>query len=243
MPIDITSSTGLRPGGRLDSTGRVVDMALKIYENLLVGPLACNCYIVGDPDTSQAIVIDPGDDPETILEGLRRHGLSLGLIVATHAHFDHVMGAEALRTATGAPFYLHGDDISLLDWVPASLQLFLGRVTGRAPEVDGVVKDGDCLKVGGEGLEVLHTPGHSPGSICMLSEGGEGRLLFSGDTLFAQSVGRTDLPGGDMNELLRSINQRLLPLGDVMVFPGHGPATSLEQERYENPFLAGRHFG
>jgi glyoxylase-like metal-dependent hydrolase (beta-lactamase superfamily II) len=213
-------------------------MALKIYEHLLVGPLACNCYIVGDPETSHAIVIDPGDDADVILEALRRHGLTLGLIVATHAHFDHIMAAEALRAATGAPFYLHSDDLSLLDWVPASLQLFLGRVKGKAPEVDVVIKDGDEVKVGGTGLEVLHTPGHSPGSICLLSQDADnGRLLFSGDTLFAQSVGRTDLPGGDMHQLLASIKQRLLPLGDLVVFPGHGPATSLERERFENPFL------
>ncbi len=213
-------------------------MALKIYEHLLVGPLACNCYIVGDPETSQAIVIDPGDDADAILQALGRHGLRLALTVATHAHFDHIMAAEALRSATGAPFYLHSDDLSLLDWVPASLQLFLGRVKGEVPEVDVVVKDGDLVSVGGTELQILHTPGHSPGSICLLSPDGEkGPVLFSGDTLFAQSVGRTDLPGGDMDQLIGSIKQRLLPLGDLIVFPGHGPATSLERERYENPFL------
>jgi glyoxylase-like metal-dependent hydrolase (beta-lactamase superfamily II) len=213
-------------------------MPLKIYEHLLVGPLACNCYIVGDPDTLQAIVIDPGDDPGVILEAVARHGLSLGLTVATHAHFDHIMAAEALRAATGAPFYLHSKDVPLLDWVPASLQLFLGRATGAAPNADSILADGDELKVGNAGLGVIHTPGHSPGSICLVSTGPEAeRVLFSGDTLFAQSVGRTDLPGGDMDELLSSVKNRLFLLGDLPVYPGHGPATMLDRERYENPFV------
>lgn len=210
-------------------------MALQIYEHLLVGPLACNCYIVGDTDTPTAMVIDPGDDADQILEALARHRLQLGLIVATHAHFDHIMGADSLRQATGAPFYLHSDDVPLLEWVPASLQLFLGRVTGRAPEVDAILKDGGELTSGDLRLEVLHTPGHSPGSICLVSEA-EG-VMFSGDTLFAQSVGRTDLPGGDTEQLLSSIRQRLFPLGDLKVFPGHGGPTTLERERYENPFV------
>ena len=206
---------------------------LKIYGHLVVGPLACNCYIVGDPETAQAIVIDPGDDPEAILNIVASHGLTLGLTVATHAHFDHIMAAEALRAATGAPFYLHTDDVALLDWVPASLQLFLGRATGTAPEVDARLADGDEIKVGSSGLEVIHTPGHSPGSICLLG----GEMLFAGDTLFAQSVGRTDLPGGDTDQLIGSIKRRLFTLGDLPVYPGHGPATTLERERFENPFV------
>ena len=211
-------------------------MALKIYEHLLVGPLACNCYIAGDPETSQAIVIDPGDDSESILEAIARHGLTLSLIVATHAHFDHILAAEDLRRATGAPFYLHEDDVSLLDWLPASLELFLGRVSGEAPEVDATLKDGDSIEVGTRGLTVIHTPGHSSGSISLLSTEGDG-MLFSGDTLFARSIGRTDLPGGDFDELITSVRKRLFPLGDLNVFPGHGPATTLERERYENPFV------
>jgi hydroxyacylglutathione hydrolase len=219
-------------------------MPLKIYEHLMVGPLACNCYIVGDPSTLQAIVIDPGDDPAVILEAIARHGLSLGLTVATHAHFDHIMAAEALRQATGAPFYLHALDLPLLDWVPASLQLFLGRAAGTAPDVDSTLADGDELKVGSIGLEVIHTPGHSPGSICLVSSGSDQeRILFSGDTLFAQSVGRTDLPGGDMEQLVASVKERLFLLGDLPVYPGHGPATMLDRERFENPFVGeGSHF-
>lgn len=213
-------------------------MALEIYEHLLVGPLACNCYVLGDPATLQAIVVDPGDDAETILGRVAKHGLTLGLTVATHAHFDHVMAAEALRLATGAPFYLHADDVDLLDWVPASLEMFLGRTDGKAPEVDGTVKDGDELKVGGSSLEIIHTPGHSPGSICLVSDAARGdRLLFSGDTLFAGSVGRVDLPGGDGHQIVESIRQRLFPLGDLSVYPGHGGSTTLDQERISNPFV------
>lgn len=212
-------------------------MALKIYEHLVVGPLACNCYILGDPATLQAIVVDPGDDAETILGLVAKHGLTLDLTVATHAHFDHVMAAEALRLATGAPFYLHADDVVLLEWVPASLEIFLGRTHGKAPEVDGTVKDGEELKVGGSGLEIIHTPGHSPGSMCLVSDpAGGNRLLFSGDTLFAGSVGRVDLPGGDGHQIVESIRQRLFPLGDLAVYPGHGGSTTLDQERISNPF-------
>lgn len=213
-------------------------MALRIYEHLLVGPLACNCYLLGDPATLQAIVVDPGDDAETILELIAKHGLTLGLTVATHAHFDHVMAAEALRLATDAPFYLHVDDVELLDWIPASLELFLGRNDGTAPQVNGRLKDGDELKVGESGLEVIHTPGHSPGSICLVSGpvGGE-RLLFSGDTLFAGSVGRVDLPGGDGHQIVESIRSRLFPLGDLPVFPGHGRPTTIDRERVDNPFV------
>lgn len=213
-------------------------MALKIYEHLLVGPLACNCYVLGDPVSLQAIVVDPGDDADTILGLVAKHGLTLGLTVATHAHFDHVMAAEALRLATGAPFYLHSDDVKLLDWVPASLEMFLGRTDGRVPEVNGKLSDGDELKVGDASLEIIHTPGHSPGSMCLLSDSaGGGPLLFSGDTLFAGSVGRVDLPGGDGTQIVESIRKRLFPLGDLPVYPGHGGPTTLDRERIENPFV------
>lgn len=212
-------------------------MALEIYEQRVVGPLACNCYLLGDPATRQAIVVDPGDDAETILGLLAKHSLTLGLIVATHAHFDHVMAADALRSATGAPFYLHHDDVGLLEWIPSSLELFLGRRGGQAPEVTNQLHDGDELRVGEASLEVIHTPGHSPGSICLVSAGSaDERLLLSGDTLFAGSVGRVDLPGGDGQQIVTSIRERLFPLGDLPVFPGHGAKTTMDRERVSNPF-------
>lgn len=212
-------------------------MGLKIYERIVVGPLECNCYIVGDPVTKKAIVIDPGDDVDLLTDALLRHGLSVVAIVATHAHFDHIMGAEKLKALTGAPFYLHSDDLKLLGWFGTSLQLFLDLDGIDPPEVDARVSDGDELRVGGHALQVIHTPGHSEGSISLLSGDPDGRCLFSGDTLFARSVGRTDLPGGDYAQLLRTIRERLLVLDEMPVLPGHGPPTTLEQERRFNPFL------
>jgi hydroxyacylglutathione hydrolase len=213
-------------------------MALQIFEHMVVGDLSCNCYLVGDPATKQAVVIDPGDDGGRISEAITRHGLTVVAVVATHAHFDHVLAAEAIRAATGAPFYLHLDDIELLQWLPASLELFLGiDKSPPVPEVDGKLSDGDELKVGESKLQVIHTPGHSEGSICLLAPDSAEGLLFSGDTLFAMSIGRTDLPGGDTQALVSSVHQRLFPLGDLPVYPGHGPATTLDRERVGNPFV------
>jgi hydroxyacylglutathione hydrolase len=216
-------------------------MALKIYEHLVVGPLACNCYLVADPDTKQAIVIDPGDDPSHILESIARHELKVVAMVATHAHFDHVLAADELRSSTGAPLYLHSQDLEVLAWLPESLSLFFDQ-PGHAtpPEVDVHLSDGDEVKAGGIRLEVIHTPGHSPGSICLAEPDG---VLFSGDTLFAASVGRTDLLGGDFDQIVSSITERLFPLGDREVFPGHGPPTSIDRERVINPFVGtGRNY-
>lgn len=216
----------------------VVGMALKIYEHMVVGDLGCNCYLVGDPATRQAVIIDPGDDGGRIADAIAGHGLTVVAVVATHAHFDHVLAAEAIRAATGAPFYLHLDDIELLQWLPASLELFLGIHDGPSPpQVDANLADGDELTVGSGTLQVISTPGHSPGSICLLTGGSAEPMLFSGDTLFAMSVGRSDLPGGDQDALLSSIRDRLFPLGDLPVFPGHGPETSLDRERAGNPFV------
>ncbi|MEX0789618.1 MAG: MBL fold metallo-hydrolase [Actinomycetota bacterium] len=213
-------------------------MALKIYEHMVVGDLSCNCYLVGDPQTRQAMVLDPGDDGGRILQAVARHDLTVVAIVATHAHFDHILAADSLRAATGAPFYLHLADMDLLQWLPASLEMFLGvRDPAPAPDVDTRLSDGDELKLGEQTLEVIHTPGHSEGSICLLTGSADDRMLFSGDTLFAMSVGRSDLPGGDQDALVSSIHRRLFPLGEMPVFPGHGPATSLDRERVNNPFV------
>lgn len=212
-------------------------MALKIYEHMVVGDLSCNCYLVADPQTRQAMVLDPGDDGGQILLAVARHGLTVVAIVATHAHFDHILAAESLRAATGAPFYLHLADVDLLQWLPASLEMFLGvQDSSPPPEVDTRLSDGDELKLGEQTLQVIHTPGHSRGSICLLTGSADERMLFSGDTLFAMSVGRSDLPGGDQDALLSSIRSRLFPLGEMPVYPGHGPATSLDRERVNNPF-------
>lgn len=209
-------------------------MAIEIFLHRVVGPLQCNCYVVGDPETRKAIVIDPGGDAASLLDDLVRLGVQITAIVATHAHFDHIVAAEKVRAATGAPFHLHQDDKPLLDWFRESGHLFLGIDLGPPPEVDTTPQEGDELTAGSVALKVLHTPGHSPGSISLVA----GDLVFSGDTLFAGSIGRSDLPGGDGRMLLEQIRVKLLGLDDdVKVYPGHGPPTTIERERSFNPFL------
>jgi hydroxyacylglutathione hydrolase len=201
-----------------------------------VGPLACNCYIVGDAATTEAIVIDPGGDADEIAGAIASRSLTIVAIVATHAHFDHIIAAERLRELTGAPFYLHDGDRALLDWMQTSGRLFLGVDLPPPPEVDRPAPEGEILTAGDVKLEVLHTPGHSPGSISLVADG----AVFSGDTLFAGSIGRTDLPGGDTSQLLQVITDKLFPLGDDMaVHPGHGPSTKIGDERRFNPFVGG----
>ena len=207
---------------------------MELFDHLGVGPLQCNCYIVGDPEAKQAIVIDPGDDADALVASLNARGLQVTAIVATHAHFDHVLAAERLRELTGAPFYLHDADRPLLDWLQESGRYFLGLELGPPPEVDSSAGEGDRLVAGAVELEVLHTPGHSPGSISLIAPG----VVFSGDTLFAGSVGRTDLPGGDTDALVKAVKAKLFPLGEeIHVLPGHGPATTLGREMRTNPFV------
>lgn len=210
---------------------------MEIFDHQVVGPLGCNCFIVGDPATKQAIVIDPGGDAERIVATLVDKELTVTAIVATHAHFDHLVAAEALREQTGAPFYMHDSDKPLLDWYEESGRMFLGIELGAPPAVDTGASEGDLLTAGGVQLEVIHTPGHSPGSISLIAPD----AVFSGDTLFAGSIGRSDLPGGDADTLLGVIRSKLLTLDDtVAVYPGHGPATTIGQERRSNPFVGER---
>jgi hydroxyacylglutathione hydrolase len=209
-------------------------MAMKVFEQLVVGALQCNCYLVGDPITREGMVIDPGDDPDAILAAADRHGLSLVAAVATHGHFDHILAADAIRRKTGIPFYLHAEDVPILAFNQEGGRLFLGIELPPSPEVDRTYADGDELVAGSMRLGVIHTPGHSPGSVSLVAPD---EAVFVGDTLFYASVGRTDLPGGDIDEELASIRERLFPLGDLPVFPGHGPPTTLGQERVSNPFV------
>jgi hydroxyacylglutathione hydrolase len=209
-------------------------VSLEIFGHLVVGPLACNCYIVGDRATKEAIVIDPGGDADAIAELLASHQLTVTQIVATHAHFDHIVAAERLREVTGAPFRLHSSDNDMLGWYQESALLFLGTELPPPPDVDAAATEGDTLTAGGVTLEVLHTPGHSPGSIALVSD----EAVFTGDTLFAGSVGRTDLPGGDADALVRAVREKLFALGDDLpAYPGHGPVTTLGEERRFNPFV------
>jgi glyoxylase-like metal-dependent hydrolase (beta-lactamase superfamily II) len=210
---------------------------LEIFERRAVGPLACNCYIVGDPASKQAIVIDPGGDEDQLAAAIAQHGLTITAIIATHAHFDHVLAAARLRELTGAPFFLHDADKPILDWMQESARMFLGVELGSPPEVDTSASEGDILVAGTTQLHVIHTPGHSPGSISLLGDG----ALFSGDTLFAGSIGRTDLPGGDARALVGAVKGKLFALDDSLpVHPGHGPSTTLERERLTNPFVGER---
>ena len=209
-------------------------MALEVLAHHVVGPLQCNCYIVGDRAAGEAIIIDPGDDADAIAGSLAEQQLRGTAIVATHAHFDHIVAAGRLRELTGAPFYLHKADNPILDWMQESGRMFLGIELPPPPDVDRDASEGEVLTAGTARLEVLHTPGHSPGSISLVAD----TAIFSGDTLFAGSIGRTDLPGGDTQALLDAVRKKLYLLeDDLPVYPGHGPSTTLGREKVYNPFV------
>ena len=206
-----------------------------ILESFPVGPLHCNCSILGDEVTHEAVVVDPGDNIVEILSRLQKHGLTLRQIVITHAHIDHVGGAALLRKATGAPVFLNQNDLGLL----SAMEMQAGWLGIPTPEVappDASAEDGLAVGLATLPGEVIHTPGHTPGSICLLFP--QHHLLLAGDTLFAGSIGRTDLPGGDGRLILRSLRDRLMVLPDTTrVVPGHGPDTTIGEERQSNPFL------
>jgi glyoxylase-like metal-dependent hydrolase (beta-lactamase superfamily II) len=206
-----------------------------IHEILPVGMLQCNCSIFGDETTRQAMVVDPGDEIDRILDILSLHQLTVTAIVITHAHIDHIGGAQELKAATGAPVYMNLADSELQRMMDVQAT-WLGIPTPQAVDIDVPVKDGDKLLVGAAEVHVLHTPGHTQGSICLWMPS-EGKLV-AGDTLFRDSIGRTDLPGGDGHQILQSIHDQLLPLpGDTQVFPGHGDPTTIAREKRSNYFL------
>jgi glyoxylase-like metal-dependent hydrolase (beta-lactamase superfamily II) len=206
-----------------------------IHEILAVGPLACNCSIFGDERSREAIVIDPGDDVADILACLARHNLRVKAIVITHAHIDHIGGAAKLKTSTGAPVYMNANDRGLYDHLDTQAS-WLAMETPERTAIDADARDGDCLAVGPTAFTVLATPGHTRGSISLWIPAEQ--KLVAGDTLFRESIGRTDLPGGDGREILRSIRDKLFPLpDDAVVVPGHGPLTTMGHEKERNPFL------
>jgi glyoxylase-like metal-dependent hydrolase (beta-lactamase superfamily II) len=238
-----------------------------IHEVIPVGMLQCNCMVLGDPSTHEAIVVDPGDEIEQITAVLREHRLKVRAIVSTHTHIDHVGGLAGLQRITGAPVLIHEADLGLYQHLELQAQ-WLGVRTPPVAEIDEFLKEGDALQWGSFAARVLHTPGHTPGSISLVVErqspepggGGSGQVsekkaaapesghagpnspepprVLAGDTLFERSIGRTDLWGGSYPQIIESIREKLLVLPDeVVVYPGHGPETTIGAEREHNPFL------
>ena len=209
-----------------------------IHELLPVGPLQCNCSIIGDETSGEAIVVDPGDDIEQIVALIKKHNLQVKQIVITHAHIDHVGGAMKLRAATSAPILLNQNDYALLKMLDMQAA-WIGMRNPGTVEIDQSLEQADTVKAGALSAQVLHTPGHTEGSICLYFPA-ESKLI-AGDTLFAGSIGRTDLPGGSYEKIIYSLHDRVLALPDeTIVIPGHGPLTTIGEERESNPFLQGK---
>ncbi|HEX2799888.1 MAG TPA: MBL fold metallo-hydrolase [Thermoanaerobaculia bacterium] len=212
-------------------------MALYLIESFPVGPLQCNCAIVADPATREAVVVDPGDEPDRILEALAGAGLRAVALIHTHAHFDHVGCSALLKRITGAPILMHAGDRPLYQNLAAQGQTF-GLSLDAPGVIDRTLVGGDRVACGKGELQVIHTPGHTPGSLCFRMPGEDGDVLFSGDTLFRRSIGRTDLWGGSTPQILESIRDRLLTLpGGLRVIPGHGDETTIADEGKKNPFV------
>lgn len=202
---------------------------------LEVGPLAENTYIVGHPESGKAAVIDPGDEAGEILKQVTGHGWILDRILLTHGHFDHVGAVSFLKERTGAPVHIHPDDADAMRAAGRQGAMFGLRVPDPPPP-DVFVREGDTVTLGGGSFRVLHTPGHTPGHVVYLSGG----FAFVGDLIFAGSIGRTDLPGGSFEDLLRAVRTKIFTLpGETVLFPGHGPATTVAREKRGNPFFTG----
>lgn len=208
-----------------------------VHEILPVGALQCNCSIFGDEQSGDALVIDPGDNLTEIQRIVARHGLTVKAIVITHAHIDHIGGAQKLREATGAPVYMNENDDKLQDIMDLQAA-WLGVRTPPRTQIDTAARDGDIVRAAGTEFHVMHTPGHTPGSISLWVP--SQTKLVAGDTLFQDSIGRTDLPFGDGEQILRSIHDKYFSLPDeTVVVPGHGPVTTLGREKQHNYFLQG----
>ncbi len=209
-----------------------------VHEIFPVGILGCNCSVIGDEQTHEGMVIDPGDNIQHVLDVVRKHGLKIKQIVITHAHIDHVGGAMKLRAATGAPILLNKNDYALLKMLDIQAA-WIGAPPPGAVEIDQSLEDQDVITAGNLRASVLHTPGHTQGSVCLYFPAE--KKLIAGDTLFQGSIGRTDLPGGSFEQIIDSLHDRLLALPDeTIVVPGHGALTTIGAERESNPFLQKR---
>jgi hydroxyacylglutathione hydrolase len=209
-----------------------------IHEILPVGPLQCNCSVIGDEVSHEAMVIDPGDDVEDVLDVVRKHNLKVKQIVITHAHIDHVGGAMKLRAATNAPILLNQNDHALLKLLDLQAT-WVGMASPGEVKIEQSIGPSDQVRAGALTADVLHTPGHSEGSICLYFAAQ--KKLIAGDTLFAGSIGRTDLPGGSFDKIISSLHEQVLALpDDTIVIPGHGTLTTIGEERENNPFLVKR---
>jgi hydroxyacylglutathione hydrolase len=217
-----------------DADGEPMNVDEFMVKGIVVGVFQENCWVIGSRRTREGIVIDPGDEPDRILELARDLGVNVKLIANSHAHVDHILGVPAVQRATGARFLLHPGDDAIARSAPLTAARWLGYTPEPVPDADAPLQDGDTVEVEGLQLRVIHTPGHTPGSVCFYTEG----MLFSGDTLFRGSIGRTDLPGGDYSQIMSSIIDRLLPLPDeTIVLPGHMLETRIGHERRTNPFV------
>jgi hydroxyacylglutathione hydrolase len=209
-------------------------------ETISVGPLGCNCSIIADEEAKRAIVVDPGGDLDAIRSRVRKLGVIVDAIVHTHTHVDHVGCTAELQRETGAPASIHEADRFLYDLLPLQSQLVGTPIPARA-DMDGALMDGRTLHAGAIELAIVHTPGHTPGSCSFVIQSGGKTLVFAGDTLFRASIGRTDLWGGDYTTIIKSIHDKLLALpDDTLVVTGHGPGTTIGEERAGNPFLRAR---
>ncbi len=208
--------------------------ALRVV-TILNGQFAENCYVLAEAGSTDGVIVDPGEEPELFLEIAARHKITIREIWLTHGHIDHVSGVGAVKQATGAPIYLHPLDRPLYDGLPNQARMF-GLNAAAPPPPDRELVHGGTVTLGRTSFEVRHTPGHSPGSVCFVGPG----IVLGGDVLFQGSIGRTDLPGGSFERLLQSIREELLVLPEAtVVYPGHGPPTTIEAEREGNPFLVG----
>ena len=208
-----------------------------ILKMLTVGPFQENCYIIGDEELGVGAVVDPGDEAARIALAVEQTDLDVASIIVTHAHIDHVGAVAALADEYACPVLMHAEAEPMLEQLPTQAMM-MGLRFGKVPSVDHYIEDGQVLEVGGLKLEARYTPGHAPGHLAFYAE--SEAVVFAGDALFAGSVGRTDLFGGNMEVLMRSINERLMTLPDeTQVFPGHGPQTTIADERRHNPFLQG----